>query len=105
MAPIPKTIAGTLLLWLALSAAAQPGSRPASRGELLYANHCVECHSTQMHWRDQRLARDWDSLKAQVRNWQGKAGLGWSEADVDEVASYLNGTIYGFERRTQTSRR
>ncbi len=75
------------------AALAQPAPAP-TRGLLLYATHCIECHSTQMHWRDQRQARDWDSLKAQVRRWQGNAALGWSEADIVEVARHLNDTIY-----------
>ena len=75
---------------------------PASRGELLYGTHCISCHTTQMHWRDGRLAQDWDSLKAQVRRWQGNAGLGWNEADIAEVTRHLNDTIY---RHPQTSDR
>ncbi len=75
------------------AALAQPATAP-TRGQLLYATHCIECHSTQMHWRDQRQARDWDGLKAQVRRWQGNAALGWSDADIAEVARHLNDTIY-----------
>jgi mono/diheme cytochrome c family protein len=67
-----------------------------SRGELLYTTHCVACHTTQMHWRENKLATDWDTLKAQVRRWQGVARLAWTEADVDEVARYLNDTIYRY---------
>jgi mono/diheme cytochrome c family protein len=97
-----RRIAVAAALWLAAAAAtAQPAASP-SRGQLLYATHCIACHSTQMHWRDQRRARDWDGLKAQVRRWQGIAGLGWSEADVNEVARHLNDTIY---RYPQTSER
>lgn len=77
------------------AALAQPAAAP-TRGQLLYATHCIECHSTQMHWRDQRQARDWDSLKAQVRRWQGNAALGWSDADIAEVARHLNDTIYRY---------
>ncbi len=69
-----------------------------SRGQLLYGNHCIECHSTQMHWRAGRLARDWDSLAAQVRRWQGEARLGWSDEDIAAVTRHLNDTIYQFPR-------
>jgi mono/diheme cytochrome c family protein len=79
---------------------AQPAPEPPpSRGQLLYTTHCIECHTTRMHWRNQRLARDWDTLKAQVRLWQGVASLGWSEADIDDVTRYLNDTIYQFPRQ------
>jgi mono/diheme cytochrome c family protein len=66
---------------------------PPGRGELLYATHCIECHSTQLHWREQRQARDWDSLKAQVRRWQGTAGLGWSDEDIVAVARHLHDRV------------
>ena len=71
-----------------------------SRGQLLYTTHCIKCHTTQMHWRQDRGAHDWGSLKGQVRRWQGNAGLGWNEADITEVARHLNDTIY---RHPQTS--
>jgi len=85
-------------VWSALLvSAAQAQTVPSpSRGELLYATHCGACHSAQMHWREQKLATSWTTLRAQVRRWQGVAQLGWSEADVDEVASYLNATIYRY---------
>ena len=70
-----------------------------SRGELLYSTHCIACHTSQMHWRDQRSATDWQSLKAQVQRWQGAASLDWSEADVLVVTRYLNETIYRFEQK------
>lgn len=69
-----------------------------SRGELLYSTHCVACHSEQVHWRDQRLAHDWDSLRTQVRRWQDNAGLQWGDEDIDAVARHLNDTFYKFPR-------
>jgi hypothetical protein len=71
----------------------EPGQ---ARGELLYNTHCVTCHTTQMHWRNERQAFDWDSLKFQVRRWQGNAGLAWSEWDIVEVSRHLNETIYHY---------
>lgn len=85
---------GTVLA--AGAAWAQSSSPAASRGELLYGTHCGACHGVQMHWRDRKLATDWPSLRAQVQRWQGVAQLGWSPADVDEVARYLNATIYHY---------
>lgn len=76
---------------------APPG---ATRGELLYNTHCISCHTTQMHWRTERRAHDWDSLKLQVRRWQGNAGLQWGDADIAEVARHLNDTIYQFPQTT-----
>ena len=79
---------------------AQPTPQAVStRGELLYANHCIECHTTEMHWRVNRRAVDWDTLRFQVRRWQGLNSLGWTETDVNDVARYLNDTIYQFPRQ------
>jgi mono/diheme cytochrome c family protein len=86
------SLPASLCLVVALAAQAQA----PSRGELLYTTHCVACHSTQMHWRQKKLATTWDTLKAQVQRWQGVAGLDWSEVEVEEVARYLNETIYRY---------
>ena len=78
------------------AAAFSQSPAPVGRGELLYSTHCQECHTKQMHWRNDRRALDWDGLKAQVRRWQVNSGLGWSDADIAEVARYLNNTIYQY---------
>jgi mono/diheme cytochrome c family protein len=67
-----------------------------NRGELLYSTHCAACHSVQIHWRAKRLTTDWLSLKAEVRRWQGIAGLGWSDDEMEDVAWYLNAVYYQF---------
>jgi mono/diheme cytochrome c family protein len=71
-----------------------------SRGELLYTTHCIGCHSTQIHWRDQRRATDLGSLREQVRLWQGRALLSWTDEDIAEVTRYLNQSIYRFGQAT-----
>jgi len=83
-------------LCLAASVAAQPGAPSATRGELLYKTHCVSCHTTQVHWRDRRLATDWKSLQAQVRRWQRNNGLKWGEQEIADVTRYLNAEFYQF---------
>jgi hypothetical protein len=74
----------------------QPGASP-SRGELLYGTHCIACHTTEVHWRQQKLATDRASLEAQVRRWAANAGLAWSDEDIADVARFLNATQYRFE--------
>lgn len=73
----------------------------ASRGELLYTTHCIACHSEKIHWRDNKIARDWSGLKAQVTHWQGIAGLAWSDSDIVEVARYLNARHYHYPEQVQ----
>ena len=74
---------------------AQPKHGEA-RGELLYATHCSACHTAKIHWREQKLATDWNSLKGQVRRWQASIGLNWSEEEITDVTHYLNAIHYGF---------
>jgi mono/diheme cytochrome c family protein len=92
----------TLLVGIAAAAFAQaPGAD--SRGELLYTTHCTGCHTTQVHWRERKLAQDYVTLLAQVARWQENANLRWSGEDVAAVARYLNERFYRFplpERRT-----
>ncbi len=77
---------------------AAPAAMGQSRGELLYTTHCISCHTTEMHWRDNRAARNWPALKAQVRRWQDAASLAWGDSDILDVSRYLNETIYHFEQ-------
>ncbi|KQT10847.1 hypothetical protein [Ramlibacter sp. Leaf400] len=94
MRPVHFTAA--ILSTLLGSAIAQVPPTPATRGAMLYENHCGACHSEQMHWRAQRRAQDWNSLRALVLQWQGEARLGWNGEDIDAVARHLNDTIYRF---------
>jgi len=77
------------------SAYAQP-EHDEPRGKLLYETHCIVCHTSGIHWREQKLATDWNSLKFQVRRWQTSIGLGWSEEEITDVTDYLNAIHYGF---------
>lgn len=67
-----------------------------SHGELLYSTHCSACHSDTIHWRQNNLATDWNSLKDQVNRWQSYSGLAWTEADINDVTLYLNINFYNF---------
>ncbi len=78
-----------------LADAAQP-VRDATRGELLYSTHCIACHSTQVHWRNKKLAANWINLRAEVYRWQKFSGLGWDDDDVAAVARYLNALHYHY---------
>ena len=63
-----------VIIWAfaGLSLGVDPANAQA-RGYMLYSQHCVECHTAQVHWRDARLATDWKSLNLQVRRWQAVA--------------------------------
>ena len=70
--------------------------KDAVRGDTFVFDTCIGCHNAQLHWRDKKAAKDWDSLKAEVERWQKTSGLGWREEDVTEVARYLNARYYRF---------
>jgi len=80
------------------SAVAASSANAQSRGELLYTTHCISCHTTEMHWRDNRSASNWAGLQAQVRHWQDAASLAWSDGDILDVSRYLNENIYHFKQ-------
>ena len=63
---------------------------------MLYSTFCVSCHTTQMHWRDKKVARDLPGLRVQVQRWQTNVGQKWDRADVEEVVNHLNRTFYKF---------
>lgn len=84
------------LFVLAAGAALAQDRVPQARGDLLYSTFCVDCHTTQMHWRDKRIATDLPGLRAQVRRWQGNIGQNWEQKDIDEVTNHLNRTFYKF---------
>ena len=92
----PGLIAVLLCLSGQLSAAEPLAPRDMSRGELLYSTHCIACHTSQVHWREQRLATNWDTLRAQVTRWQSVSTLGWSAQDIDAVSRYLNAQHYRY---------
>ena len=80
---------------IAAAAQSAPGANETP-GSLLYSTHCDGCHTTQVHWRGNKLAKDWASLNAQVRRWQNNLGLRWNDDDVAAVARYLNAAYYRF---------
>lgn len=85
-----------LSLAFACQGALAASDEASSRGEMLYSTHCVACHTTQVHWREQRLATDWGSLVKQVRRWETNSGLNWNNEDINDVARYLNALYYQF---------
>jgi len=91
-----RIAAGLLCAAAAAAVFTQTRGQPA-RGELLYSTHCIACHTAQVHWRDRKLAKDWASLKHEVRRWADSAGLGWTEEEIADVARYLNAVHYRFE--------
>jgi mono/diheme cytochrome c family protein len=93
----PLAAAATLAVALAAPAVlSQDGD--ATRGQLLYDNHCQACHTSQAHVRANRKARTIADIRGFARRWQAVLGLGWSESDVNDVATWLFLRFYDPDR-------
>ena len=99
-----RGVAAVLVVGAIAIVSTQAGAQP-TRGELLYSTHCIACHTTQVHWREQTLAKDWASLTQQVDRWAKNTGLSWSREEIVDVSRYLNTLYYHFEVTTLTERR
>ena len=66
------------------------------RGRLLYENHCVVCHTPNIHRRPNRVPLNAAELRDIVNGWQREEKLRWSEQDVGDVVQYLRETRYKF---------
>ncbi len=58
-------------------------------------------HDAQLYWRELEQARDWDSLKAQLRRWHQVANPGWDGAQIEEVTRALNQAVFRFAEPVQ----
>lgn len=56
----------------------------------------VDYTALQAHWRGLAPARDWESLRAQVRGWHQAAASGAAPAHSEEVARNLNQAVFRF---------
>ncbi|MBL8538779.1 MAG: hypothetical protein JNK68_00260 [Betaproteobacteria bacterium] len=90
--PLCLVVAAALLVCSTGSAAAPS----VSRGEALYDNHCVSCHTCQAHTRRDPIVRNLGELAQQVDRWQANQKLGWTPEDRAAVVDYLNRVFYKF---------
>jgi hypothetical protein len=93
----PIMTAAGIALTLAIEGALAQGLPTVEpNGELIYKTYCIGCHTTEVHWREKRLATDWGSLKFQVRRWLSNNGIGLSEDEISALTGYLNRMYYNF---------
>lgn len=80
----------------------EPGKRESKkrpvdsvkRGQLLYENHCQVCHSSVVHIREKRKAKNTGAIRSWVMRWSKYLKLSWSDDEIDEVVRYLNSRYY-----------
>lgn len=84
------------VLVLAAPAAGAAELPSLDRGRLLYENHCIGCHTPQIHRRPNRIPLDAADLREIVNGWQQQQNLRWSAQDVEDVVQFLRETRYRF---------
>jgi hypothetical protein len=85
-----RTIAFAVLAAATIDARAQ---EPLP-GQILHDTYCVMCHDSRVYSREDRLARDYREIRAQVRRWQQNIGLKWGDADIERVSHYIATKYY-----------
>jgi len=83
------------MLLLALPALAVQAQEPG-QGEMLYQNHCTECHESTVHVREHTKVATLADLESYVRRWSDYKQLGWSDTERNAVRDYVNESYYGF---------
>ena len=84
------TACATLFVAGAVSAA------DPARGRALYEARCGGCHNDSVHNDNSRKARNFEEARGRVADFSSQLKTGWSGAQVDDVAVYLNERYYGF---------
>ena len=76
----------------------QPDSllAPLSRGELLYLNHCLVCHESNVHIREKHNAKNIGAIRDEVTRWMNELQLKWLPRDIEDVVDYLNSRYYHY---------
>ena len=69
---------------------------PPSRGELLYLNHCLQCHESNLHIRKKHKANNIKAIRSEVTRWAKQLPLKWSPYDIEDVVDYLNNRYYHY---------
>ena len=68
----------------------------ASRGKLLYENHCMVCHTSVVHVREKRQADSISEIYSWVSRWSTERKLEWQRTEIEAVVEYLNSRYYKF---------
>jgi len=70
----------------------------ASRGQLLYQNHCTVCHESNVHIRKKRKARNIADIHQWVSKWATHRKLEWSAEEINDVVNFVNQKYYHYSK-------
>ena len=73
-------------------ARSEPGS--LERGRLLYENHCLDCHESQVHIRKNHKVHNLDGVHREVIRWAEELQLPWQASEILDVSGYLYQRYY-----------
>ena len=71
-------------------------AQDASRGRLLYENHCGGCHYERVHQRQRTKVKDLGGLWEMVQRWAPQTKANLARADLEDIVEYLNESHYRF---------
>ena len=72
----------------------QPVLYNSTRGQMLYENHCLSCHESQMHIRANTKVKQLSQLRYFVLIRSSELKLQWADDERDAVTKYLNERYY-----------
>ncbi len=84
----------TIAFALLVTATVDVGAQEPPPGQILHDTYCVVCHDSRVYTREERLARDYPEIRAQVWRWQQNIGLYWNDADIERVSNYIASKFY-----------
>jgi cytochrome c5 len=74
----------------------KPPAKAMPRGQLLYQNHCMVCHESNVHIRERKKVGSLADITMWVSKWSDYRKLDWSTDEIRAVRDYLNQTYYHF---------
>lgn len=78
--------------------AAEPARVAAAELEReAHDTYCIACHDTKVYTRGDRLAGNYDELRAQVVRWHSNLSLKWSDEEIDRMTAWLAKHYYKME--------
>jgi hypothetical protein len=81
-----------LFVFTATVADSEPHS--LMRGQLLYENHCLACHESQVHIRENHKVHNQDGVYHEVVRWAEEMQLPWRVSEIRDVSGYLYQRYY-----------
>ncbi|MCU7922000.1 MAG: hypothetical protein KZQ88_04815 [Candidatus Thiodiazotropha sp. (ex Dulcina madagascariensis)] len=85
---LPAILYGLLMNWV------WADSADLERGRLLYENHCLICHDSQVHIRNNQKVHTLGGVSREVIRWSEELKLTWRASEINDVTQYLYRTFY-----------